>query len=141
MDLCFFFAMTPLQWSVTKSNIQVNLNWPDFKTTYSVEATEFINQPPLIRQWSLKDLINHKKFTSPVYFINNHNNVHWLLYGLSIIMWVNKAFLKEHYQYVSEDNIYKKNFIKDLHEGMFMVMLTIKEIEENNLIITIRLPW
>lgn len=35
----------------------------------------------------------------------------------------------------------KKKIIKDLHEGMFMIMLTIKEIEENNLIITIRLPW
>lgn len=55
-------------------------------------------------------------------------------------MWVNKTFLKEHYQYVSEDK-YVKKIIKDLHEGMFMIMLTIKEIEENNLIIIIRLPW
>lgn len=61
--------------------------------------------------------------------------------SLLIVMWINKTFLKEHYQYVSEDNICKKKIIKDLHEGMFMIMLTIKEIEENNLIITIRLPW
>ena len=42
-------------------------------------------------------------------------------------MWVNKTFLKEHYQYVSEDK-YVKKIIKDLHEGMILIFKKCKKI-------------